>query len=82
MVTGRYFAFVSWPFALALLAGLLVSEHHALFGFMERGYRGAIVLSIVLEAATMALLGAFLALSGSRSRHPRRALRWHPTGGR
>jgi hypothetical protein len=44
------------------LAGLLVSENAGLFGFMEAGYRSAIVLSIVLDVAAAALLAAFLAL--------------------
>jgi hypothetical protein len=50
--------------AAGSLAGLLVSENGGLFGFMERGYRGAIVLSIALEVATMVLLGLFLAVNG------------------
>jgi hypothetical protein len=49
------------------LAGLLISENGGLFGFMEVGYRGAIVLSIGLDAVTIVLLGAFLVL---RSRRP------------
>ena len=44
------------------LAGLLVSENGGLFGFMEVGYRGAIVLSIAFDVATVALLAAFLVL--------------------
>src|SRR4029077_13101590 len=44
------------------LAGLLVSENVGLFGFMEVGYRSALVLSIVLDVAAIALLSAFLAL--------------------
>lgn len=44
------------------LAGLLVSENGGLFGFMEQGYRGAIVLSIAFDVATVALLTAFLVL--------------------
>ncbi len=44
------------------LAGLLASENVGLFGFMEVGYRSAIVLSIVLDVAAIALLSAFLAL--------------------
>lgn len=39
---------------------LLVSEHTTLFGFTENGYRAAIVLSLIAEAATVALLGAYL----------------------
>jgi hypothetical protein len=39
---------------------LLVSEQTPLFGFREYGYRQAIVISIVLEVATVLLLGEFL----------------------
>src|SRR4051812_19698829 len=44
------------------LAGLLASENVSLFGFMEVGYRSAIVLSIVFDVAAVAFLSAFLAL--------------------
>jgi hypothetical protein len=47
--------------ATGSLVGLLLSENGGLFGFMEQGYRGAIVLSIVLDGATIVLLGLFLA---------------------
>jgi hypothetical protein len=59
--------------AAGSLAGLLVSENGGLFGFMETGYREAIVISIALEAATIILLGLFLVASGLgvRSRHVR-----------
>jgi hypothetical protein len=49
-------------------AALLVSEHGGLFGFMERGYRQAIVVSLALEIATVLLLGLFLVASGPRCR--------------
>jgi hypothetical protein len=48
--------------AAGSLAGLFVSETSGLFGFMETGYRSAIVVSIVLEVATIVLLGAHLLL--------------------
>jgi hypothetical protein len=48
--------------AAGSLAGLFASETSGLFGFMETGYRSAIVISIALEAATIALLGAHLVL--------------------
>jgi hypothetical protein len=48
--------------AAGSLAGLLLSERASLFGFMESGYRGAIVLSMMLEIATILLLVGFLAL--------------------
>jgi hypothetical protein len=44
------------------LAGLLASVNVGLFGFMEAGYRSAIVLSIVFDVAAVAFLSAFLAL--------------------
>jgi hypothetical protein len=46
--------------AAGSLAALLVSEHTPLFGFMEYGYRQAIVISIALESVTSVLLGAYL----------------------
>jgi hypothetical protein len=49
--------------ALASLAGLLISETGGLFGFMETGYRPAIVLAMAIEAAAVVLLGAHLVLT-------------------
>jgi hypothetical protein len=43
--------------AAGSLVGLLVSESAGLFGFMETGYRPAILIAIGLEATTVALLG-------------------------
>jgi hypothetical protein len=48
--------------AAGSLAGLVLSETTGLFGFTETGYRPAILLSIGLEAATIALLGVHRAL--------------------
>ena len=48
--------------AAGSLAGLLISEGTGLFGFMETGYRAAILISIGLEAATIVLLSVHLAL--------------------
>jgi hypothetical protein len=48
--------------AVGSLAGVIVSESTGLFGFMETGYRSAIVLSITLEVATVVLLLAHLIL--------------------
>jgi hypothetical protein len=57
--------------ALGSLIGLLISEQTPLFGFMETGYRQAIVISIVLEVATVLLLGTFLVgLLPGRERRP------------
>jgi hypothetical protein len=46
--------------AAGALAALLISEHTPLFGFMEHGYRFAIVLAIASEAAAIAVLTLFL----------------------
>jgi hypothetical protein len=63
------------------LAGLLLSESTGLFGFMEAGYRPAILLSIGLEATTIALLGVHLALRrrphAPRAEHNRPGSRTH-----
>lgn len=48
--------------AVGALVGLFVSESTLLFGFMETGYRTAIVLAIAFEAATAVLLAAFVAV--------------------
>lgn len=48
--------------AAGSLAGVIVSESVGLFGFMETGYRSAIVVSIALEVATILLLLAHLVL--------------------
>jgi hypothetical protein len=50
--------------AAGSLGALLVSENVGLFGFMEQGYRESILISIGLEAATIVLLGIFLAANG------------------
>ena len=54
--------------AVGSLAALLVSEHTPLFGFMEYGYRQAIVISIALESVASVLLGAYLVATVRRSR--------------
>ena len=46
--------------AAGALGALFISESVGLFGFMEFGYRPVIVLSLALEAGTVALLSAFL----------------------
>jgi hypothetical protein len=45
---------------------LLVSEYTPLFGFMESGYRLAIVLALVFDALTTVFLGLFIALIAPR----------------
>jgi hypothetical protein len=52
--------------ALGTLVSLLVSEYMPLFGFMESGYRLAIVLTLVFDGLTTAFLGLFLFLVGPR----------------
>ena len=58
--------------AMGSLTALLISEQTPLFGFMEVGYRQAIDISIVLEVATLLLLGGFLVglLRGVGRRRP------------
>ena len=46
--------------ALGSLVSLLISEYRPLFGFMESGYRSAIVLALASDAATAVFLGAFV----------------------
>jgi hypothetical protein len=48
--------------ALGSLVSLLISEYMPLFGFMESGYRLAIVLALVFDGLTTLLLGTFVAL--------------------
>jgi hypothetical protein len=50
--------------ALGTLVSLLVSEYTPLFGFMESGYRLAIVLTLVFDGLTTAFLGLFLLTIG------------------
>jgi hypothetical protein len=46
--------------AVGTLVSLLVSEYTPLFGFMESGYRLAIVLTLLFDGLTTAFLGFFL----------------------
>jgi hypothetical protein len=48
--------------AFGSLVSLLISEYTPLFGFMESGYRLAIVLALVSDALTTVLLGMFVLL--------------------
>ena len=50
--------------AVGTLVSLIVSEYTPLFGFMESGYRLAVVLTIVFDVLTAAFLGVFLVLIG------------------
>jgi hypothetical protein len=71
-IAGRYADAVRAAFALGgigigvlSLAGLFISESSGLFGFVEHGYRMAIVLAIVAEVAAAVLLVVFLAANGT-----------------
>jgi hypothetical protein len=46
--------------ALGTFVSLLVSEYRPLFGFMESGYRLAIVLTLAFDVATTVFLGLFV----------------------
>jgi hypothetical protein len=50
--------------AVGTFVSLLISEYTPLFGFMESGYRLAVVLTLVFDGLTAAFLGAFLLLVG------------------
>ena len=69
--------------ALGSLVSLLWSEYMPLFGFMESGYRLAIVLALLFDALTTVFLGLFV-LIVARNRRDHRAnkdihLAAHPT---
>jgi hypothetical protein len=57
--------------ALGSLVALLWSEYSPLFGFMESGYRLAIVLTIVFDSLTTVFLGVIVALVGRQLVHRR-----------
>ena len=46
--------------ALGSLVSLLLSEYMPLFGFMESGYRLAVVLALVFDVLTAVFLGVFV----------------------
>jgi hypothetical protein len=52
--------------ALGTLVSLLISEFTPLFGFMESGWRLAIILTLVFDGLTTAFLALFLTLIGLR----------------
>jgi len=67
------FATAGIAVAAGSLVALVVSEQTTLFGFHETGWRPAILLAVVFEAATVVLLGAAVMTSGiqlSPSRRP------------
>jgi hypothetical protein len=55
--------------AVGSLASLLYSEYAPLFGFMESGYRLAIVLALVFDVLTTVFLGAFVLMVVRARRH-------------
>jgi hypothetical protein len=59
---GPLLALGGMAMALASIVFLLVSENRMLFGFMEYGYRPAIILALASEAAATVFLGAYLGL--------------------
>ena len=64
--------------ALGTLVSLLVSEYTPLFGFMESGYRPAIVLTLFFDGLTTVLLGVFLLIVGAKLIRPLRTARRPP----
>jgi hypothetical protein len=58
--------------AAGSLVSLLISEYTPLFGFMESGYRLAIVLTLVFDTLTTISLAAFVVLV-ARSRRQRKS---------
>jgi len=69
---GRYadavrsvFAVAGIGIAVLSLAALFISESSGLFGFVEHGYRTAITLAIVAEAAAAVFLLIFLVADGT-----------------
>jgi hypothetical protein len=55
--------------ALGTLVSLLISEYTPLFGFMESGYRLAVVLTLLFDGLTTAFLGFFLLIVGPQLTH-------------
>jgi hypothetical protein len=55
--------------ALGTFVSLLISEYTPLFGFMESGYRLAVVLTLLFDVLTTAFLGFFLLIVGPRLIH-------------
>lgn len=66
--------------ALGSLVGLFISESSSLFGFSESGYRAAIVVAIVAEAATIALLVPVAVVTIARVARRRRTAPQHRSG--
>jgi hypothetical protein len=69
------FAVAGIGLAVLSLVALFVSESGGLFGFMEHGYRMAIVVAIVVEVAAIVLIVAFLLANGTGLQRIRRSPR-------
>jgi len=52
--------------AVGTAVSLLISEYTPLFGFMESGYRLAVVLTLLFDGMTTIFLGFFLLVVGPR----------------
>jgi hypothetical protein len=81
-IAGRYTDAVRAVFAVGgiglgvlSLVALFISEGSGLFGFVEHGYRMAIVVAIVAEAAATVFLIAFLMANGTGLQKTRRSSR-------
>lgn len=66
--------------AIGSLASLLVSEYTPLFGFMESGYRLAIVLALTFDALTTVFLSAFVLTVARARRHNGSSQQSRPKG--
>jgi hypothetical protein len=55
--------------ALGTLVSLVLSEYTPLFGFMESGYRLAVILTLLFDGLTTAFLGFFLLIVGPQLMH-------------
>jgi hypothetical protein len=55
--------------AVGTFVSLLISEYTPLFGFMESGYRLAVVLTLLFDGLTTAFLGFFLLIVGPQLMH-------------
>ena len=69
------FAVAGIGLAVGSLVGLFVSETTGLFGFVEHGYRMAIVVAIAVEVAATVFLLAFLVANGTGLREIRASSR-------
>ncbi len=76
-ILDRLAALAGIGLAAGAFVGLVISEQTPLFGFMEHGYRFAIVLALASEAVTIVLLAIFL-IAG----RPHRSASMHERSGK